>query len=190
MRSIVVVGNPRPASRTRRCAELVVRRLTGEEPAACLELAELGPRLLGSGDPAVAAATRVVATADLAVFASPTYKATYTGLLQLFLEQFGAGELTGLPAVALMLGGAPQHALAGERALKPVLSEIGCSCPAPALFVLEATWDRSPELDTWLPIARRCHRIAPPVDERLPTGEQVAGEQVADEQPTDDQRAR
>ena len=152
--TVVVVGNPKPASRTRQAAELVVERLTGAPPATVIELAELGPALLGWGDHAVEAAKQAVLGADLVVFASPTYKATYTGLLKLFLDQFAAGELHGTTAVALMLGGSPYHALAGELTLKPVLSEIGCSCPTPALFLLDSAWDAGPELDTWVDLAR------------------------------------
>jgi FMN reductase len=148
--SVVVVGNPKIGSRTRQAAELVVERLTGAPATEVIEVAELGPALLGWGDPAVEAAKQVVRDADLVVFASPTYKATYTGLLKLFLDQFDAGELHGTTAVALMLGAGPQHALAGELTLKPVLSEIGCSCPTPALFLLESTWEASPELDAWI----------------------------------------
>jgi FMN reductase len=67
-----------------------------------------------------------------------------------------------------MLGAAPHHALAGEHTLKPVLTEIGCSCPAPALFLLESAWDASPELDAWL--AR-----AVPVYDRLLGTDPTAG---------------
>jgi FMN reductase len=155
----VVVGNPKPASRTRQAGELVVERLTGAPADAVLELAELGPGLLGWGDPAVDAAKETVRSADLVVFATPTYKATYTGLLKLFLDQFGAGELHGTTAVALMLGASPVHALAGEHTLKPVLNEIGCSCPTPALFVLDSSWDASPELDLWVERARATLRL-------------------------------
>lgn len=176
MLSVTVVGNPRSGSRTARCADVVVRALTGSAPSTCLELADLGPKLLGFGDPEVETAKAAVAGADLVVFASPTFKATYSGLLQLFLEQFGAGELAGMPAVALMLGAAPHHALAGERALKPVLSEIGCSCPAPALFVLDATWEHSPELQAWLPGARRAHGL-PPVHQPASVTASGAGNQ-------------
>ena len=157
--TVVVVGNPKAASRTRRAAELVAERLTGEPPATVIELSELGPALLAWGDPAVAAAKQVVAGADLAIFATPTYKATYTGLLKLFLDQFAAGELHGTTAIALMLGGSPHHALAGELTLKPVLSEIGCSCPTPALFLLDSAWEGSPELDTWVERARDVLRL-------------------------------
>jgi FMN reductase len=103
-----------------------------------------------------------VIDADLVVWATPTYKATYTGLLKLFLDQFGAGELHGTTAIPLMLGGSPTHALAGELTLKPVLSEIGCSCPTPALFLLDSAWESSPELDTWLERARDVLRRGSP----------------------------
>jgi FMN reductase len=166
---VAVVGNPKPGSRTRRAAELVAERLSGAAPATVIELAELGPALLAWGDPAVAAAKRSVLDADLVVFASPTYKATYTALLKLFLEQFAAGELHGTTAVALMLGAAPHHALAGELTLKPVLSEIGCSCPTPALFLLESAWDAGPELDAWVERARDVLRIEPRDDRAPPT---------------------
>ena len=124
-----------------------------------IELADLGPALLGWGDPAVDAAKHAVRDAALVVFATPTYKATYTGLLKLFLDQFGAGELHGTTAVALMLGGSARHALAGELTLKPVLSEIGCSCPTPALYLLDSAWEASPELDTWVERARDVLRL-------------------------------
>jgi FMN reductase len=113
-------------------------------------VADLGAGLLGWGDPAVEAAKQALHEADLVVFASPTYKATYTGLLKLFLDQFEAGELHGTIAIPLMLGGAPRHALAAELTLKPVLSEIGCSCPTPALFLLDSEWESNPELENWL----------------------------------------
>jgi FMN reductase len=157
--TVVVVGNPRVGSRTRRAAELVVDRLTGSPPSHCIELAELGSGLLDWDDPAVTATKGVVLGADLLVFASPTFKATYTGLLKLFLDQFSAGELSGTPAVALMLGASPYHALAGELTLKPVLTEIGCSCPAPALFLLESSWESAPELEPWLARASAAHRL-------------------------------
>jgi len=143
---------------------MVARRLSGGPPADVVELAELGPGLLASGDPGVAAAKRATLDAELVVFASPTFKATYSGLLKLFLDQFAAGELSGTPAVALMLGASPRHALAGEYTLKPVLSEIGCSCPAPALFLLESEWESSPELEGWLARAAPAYRL--PAGER------------------------
>ena len=75
------------------------------------------------------------------VFASPTFKATYTGLLKLFLDQFAGGEgLRGVTAVPLMLGAGPAHALAPDIFLKPVLVELGATTPAPGLYQLDSTY--------------------------------------------------
>jgi FMN reductase len=151
---VVVVGNPRTGSRTGAAAALVCERLTDSAPASVIELAELGPALLGFGDPDVGRARDEVLGCDLLIVASPTYKATYTGLLKLFLEQFAAGELAGTPTIPLMLGASPAHSLAGEHTLKPVLAEIGASCPTPALYLLDSAWEDSPELAAWLDVAR------------------------------------
>jgi len=155
MKAVVVVGNPKPASRTRQAAELLCERLTGTPPTAVVDVIDLGPGLLGWGDPAVAAAKETVKAADLLVVASPTFKATYTGLLKLFLDQFGQGELGGIPTFPLMLGGSANHFLAPELTLRPVLVEIGASCPAPSLYLIDSDYDTSPALDEWVAIAKK-----------------------------------
>jgi FMN reductase len=153
--SVVVVGNPKPMSRTRAAAELVATKLSGVPPDHVIDVVDLGAGLLGWGDPKVAAAKDTVKSADFLVIASPTFKATYTGLLKLFLDQFGAGELGQIPTFPLMLGGSPAHALAPELTLRPVLVEIGASVPAPSLYLLDSDYETSPDLDGWLQIARR-----------------------------------
>ena len=148
--SVVVVGNPKPNSRTRAAAELLAEKLTGKPAEAVIEVIDLGVGLLGWGDPAVAEAKAMVKSTDLLIVASPTFKATYTGLLKLFLDQFGANELHGITGVALMLGAAPQHALAPELLLKPVLVEIGLTCPMPGLYLLDSAYEESDTLTAWL----------------------------------------
>ncbi|HEY8585027.1 MAG TPA: NAD(P)H-dependent oxidoreductase, partial [Capillimicrobium sp.] len=106
----VVAGNPKPGSRTLQAATMVARALTDREPDPVIDVVELGPSLLGWGDDAVKAAVEAVAAADVAVFASPTYKASFTGVLKCFLDQYGAGGLAGVVAVPLMLGAGPAHA--------------------------------------------------------------------------------
>lgn len=159
MKAVVVVGNPKPHSRTRAAAELVVKKLTGSAPTSVVEVAELGAGLLAWGDPRVAEAKETVKRADLLVVASPTYKATYTGLLKLFLDQFGAGELRQIPTVPLMLGGALNHALAPELTLRPVLVEIGASCPTPSLFLIDTEFKTSPVLDEWVESAVKSLKV-------------------------------
>ena len=150
----VVTGNPKPASRTLDAARLVAERLGGAPPAVVIDVVELGAGLLGWGDPAVAAAVEQVQGSAVAVFASPTYKATYTGLLKLFLDQFPADGLAGVVAVPLMLGGSLAHALAPELLLKPVLVELGATCPTRGLYVLDTQCADASAYERWLTAAR------------------------------------
>ena len=123
-------------------------------PDRSIDLADLGAGLLDPADAAVAAAVAAVEAAGLLVVASPTYKATYTGLLKLFLDRFPAGALAGVTAVPLMLGGDWRHSLAPEVHLKPVLAEIGASSPTRGLFLLDSDWAGSAALAGWLEVAR------------------------------------
>ena len=155
MTAVVVVGNPKPASRTLDAATRLAERLGGRAPDLVLDLVDLGPGLLGWGDEAVGRAVAQVQEARWVVVASPTYKATYTGLLKLFLDQFPAGSLDGVLAFPLMLGGAWSHALAPEVFLKPVLAELGASCPMPGLYLLDTDYEAPTGLDHWVESARR-----------------------------------
>ena len=150
MNVCIVVGNPKPRSRTYQAAQLVAERLTGAPAAAVIDLVDLGPALLDWSSPEVAARLEEVMASDMAVFASPTYKGSFTGLLKLFLDRIGTGALGGKRAVALMLGGDLRHALAPEVFLKPVLVEVGASCPAPGLFLLETEYQGSAAMDAWV----------------------------------------
>jgi FMN reductase len=134
----VVAGNPKPASRTLAAAELVARRISGRDPDTVIDVIGLGAGLLGWGDPAVAAAVEAVRACDVLIVASPTFKATYTGVLKLFLDQFQAGALSGVIAFPVMLGAGPGHALAPELLLRPVLVEMGASCPVAGLYLLDS----------------------------------------------------
>jgi FMN reductase len=150
----VVVGNPKPRSRTYQAAQLVADRLAGRPADLSIDLADLGAALLDWSDSGVSDLVKAIAATDLTVFASPTYKASYTGLLKLFIDRIGGGALAGVTAVPLMLGGHWQHALAPELLLKPVLVEIGATCPTRGLFLLETEYAGGPTLDGWLDRAR------------------------------------
>jgi FMN reductase len=155
MKTAIIVGNPKPKSRTLDAALLVASKLTGQEAELILDLVDLGPALLEYGNPNVARAIAAVQGSDIAVFASPTYKATYTGLLKLFLDQFPPDGLAGVAAFPVMLGAGPAHAMAPEYLLKPVLVELGATCPAPGLYLIDKSYAEDPSLDKWV---ERVHR--------------------------------
>jgi FMN reductase len=146
----VVVGNPKPRSRTYQAAILVAEKLAAKPPDLVVDLIDLGPALLDGADPDVGATVASLQSSSLVVVASPTYKASYTGLLKLFLDRIGTGALTGVTAVPLMLGGDLRHALAPEVFLKPVLVELGASCPTAGLFLPESDFAGSDALDRWV----------------------------------------
>lgn len=152
-RVAVVVGNPRPRSRTLAAAVHVARELAGAEPDLVVDLADLGPALLDWSDPTMAGLVEQVGAADLVVFASPTYKAAYTGLLKLFLDRFPTDGLRGV-AIPVMLGAGPGHALAPELTLRPVLTEIGGVVPVKGLYVVDAAYDDPSAYAHWLELAR------------------------------------
>jgi FMN reductase len=154
MQIAVVVGNPKPRSRTYDAAVLVAERLSGSAPETVIDVVDLGAGLLGWGDPAVKAAVESVCSADAVLVASPTYKATYTGLVKLFLDQIPADGLAGVVGIPLMLGAGPAHALAPELLLKPVLVELGATCPTKALYLLDSDFANDAVLEPWLATAR------------------------------------
>ena len=150
----VVVGNPKPASRTLDAATYLARELAGREPDLVVDLATLGPAVLDWADPEVAGLVDEIGKAALVVVASPTYKGAYTGLLKLFLDRFPGGTgLTGV-AVPLLLGGSPAHALAPELTLRPVLTEIGATVPGRGLFVIDKQHDEPAAYVDWLTATR------------------------------------
>jgi FMN reductase len=136
MRIAVVTGNPKPASRTHGVA-LAVADALGAVPDVVIDLADYAPRLFDWADEELSSLTASVAAADVAVFASPTYKAAYTGLLKAFLDRYGSNGLAGVVAVPVMTGGWAGHSLAVEVHLRPVLIELGATVPSRGLYVTE-----------------------------------------------------
>ncbi|WP_264214330.1 NADPH-dependent FMN reductase [Leisingera thetidis] len=142
MPTVVVVGNPKPASRTAQAASLLAEALTEKAPDHVIDVTDLGQGLLEWENPKVLEAVGLTGQAGLAIVATPTFKATYSGLLKLFLDQFATAEgLRGVVAVPLMLGAGPTHAMAPDLFLKPLLTELGATCPAPGLYLSDKTYE-------------------------------------------------
>lgn len=157
MTTTVVVNNPRPASRTLDATTRLEDALTCRPVDHTLDLVELGPGLLEWGDDAVGAAVHSVQQSSLVVLASPTFKATYTGLLKLFLDQFAGGTgLAGVVAVPLMLGAAPDTRDRPGSAAQACARELGGTCALPGLYLLDSTYTEDPALDAyaerWAPV--------------------------------------
>ena len=135
----VLVGNPRPASRTLQAAltlrEALAATLGVPVDGPVVDAATLAPVVFTDAD-AVKAALTALGGAEVLVVATPTYKAAYTGLLKAVLDQAPPGWLLGKVVVPLQIAASDRHALAVEVHLRPVLTELGALVPQ-ALFLNE-----------------------------------------------------
>lgn len=146
---LALVGNPQRESRTRAVAESVAAALaarSGARVEETVELADIAEHLFRHPSEVVDAVRERVLAADVVIVASPTYKATYTGLLKAFLDRFDAGALQAVTAVPLLTVGSPAHALAVEVSLRPLLVELGASVPTRGIAFPAAQVDQRDEI--------------------------------------------
>lgn len=145
-RVVVVVGNPRPGSRTATLAVdlagAIGSALTPHADGAVAEVLDLAALTEQLGAPLGADSAQrweqplaTLHAADLLIVATPTYKGSYTGLLKSFLDHVGGGALRDVTAVPVTTVGSPAHTLAAEVHLRPLLVELGASLPTEALVV-------------------------------------------------------
>lgn len=164
---LAVSGNPRSGSRTHRVGRALAAALAGGDPVAELEVITVADQLFLAPDqrsPELKEAVTALQTADLAIIATPVYKASYTGLLKSFLDLYNAGDLTGVVAVPVVVSGSPAHSFVGEIHLRPLLTELGATVATPPFTVAEGQLDG---LDGLVADWTGRHR---PVIDRLLTG--------------------
>lgn len=144
----VVVGNPKPASRTRKIAELLVEKLLdqGTYEAQVIDLADYTNEIFAWPSEVMGSLNAVVADSDLAIFASPTYKATYTGLLKAFLDRYPANGLAGVTAIPVHTGADFTHAMGPTFTLSPLLVELGATVPGRGFYLALSQLERVDEV--------------------------------------------
>ncbi len=148
LKVMVVVGNPKPASRTRKVAELLVAKLLtpGAYELEVIDLADHTDEIFAWPSEKMAAMNAAVAESDLVVFASPTYKATYTGLLKAFLDRYPANGLAGVTAIPLHTGADFVHAMGPTFTLSPLLVELGATVPGRGFYLSLSQMDKLEEV--------------------------------------------
>lgn len=147
-RVVVLIGNPKAGSRTRQLAEQAAAALVPTAAATTVDIATLAAGLLVPwqlSEQARAAVDQVLA-ADLVVLGTPTYKASYPGVLKLFLDTFAAGSLAGTVVQPVITVGGPVHRHLVDIHLRPVLTELGALTPVPSLISTESEIEDSPAL--------------------------------------------
>ena len=129
---VVLVGNPRPESRTRALAEHVASFIQST-PADVIELAEV-TGVSYTNVPVAAprpddTALERVRNARVLIVATPSYKGTYTGLLKLFLDHLTYDDLQRVVALPIAVAASDVHAEATVADLSRLLRELGAHVP-------------------------------------------------------------
>jgi FMN reductase len=163
----VVVGNPKPRSRTLKVAEALAEKLFGTagRNADLIDLADYRDEILSWPSEKMDALNARVAASDFVIFASPTYKATYTGLLKVFLDRYPANGLAGVTAIPLLTGADQAHAMGPTVNLAPLLVELGAIVPGRGLYFVIGQIDRMDEIiqaaaDQYATALRRVAEVA------------------------------
>lgn len=142
---LILAGSPSARSRTGALAQHVGDELALDgHSVEILALRDLPAGALlaaDAADPAIAAAVRQVLAADALVVATPIYKASYSGLLKVFLDLLPQSALQGKVVLPLATGGTVAHLLAIDYGLRPVLVSLGARHITTGRFVLDTHID-------------------------------------------------
>jgi len=166
MSALLIAASPSEHSRSAAlldAAGLALERVG--VPVRSLSLRELPAEALlraRSADAALRDAFAQLAEADAVVFATPIYKAAYSGLLKVFLDLLPQDGLHGKWVWPLATGGSPAHTLALDHSLRPVLDNLGAHQVVPSVFGLDSQIVWSPDRDA--------ARIDAPIQARLDAG--------------------
>lgn len=149
MSVLLMAGSPSERSRSAALLERVGRQLAqrGVETEH-LRIRDLSPQALllaDFGHRSVLAAINQVAEAQAIVVATPVYKAAYSGVLKVLLDLLPQTALKGKTVLPLATGGSPNHMLALDYALRPVLQSLGARHILPGVYATDAQVALTPE---------------------------------------------
>jgi FMN reductase len=142
MTVLLVAGSPSEHSRSAALLDAVQQRLQlrGVDVER-LHIRDLSPQALLLADfshPSVTHAVSLVARARAIVVATPVYKAAYSGVLKVFLDLLPQTAFKTKHVLPLATGGSPNHMLALDYALRPVLQSLGAAHILPGVYATDA----------------------------------------------------
>lgn len=129
MSILLVGGSPSVVSRSGHLVGYIGALLErgGQSEVEYLMVRDLPPKALLHAEfdhPGIADALQKVARADAVVFATPVYKAAYSGLLKAFIDLLPQFGLNGKLVLPVASGGSMAHTLVLDYALRPVLASL------------------------------------------------------------------
>ncbi len=149
MTVLLIAGSPSEKSRSAALLDGVQQRLHARGAhVERLQIRDLSPQALilaDFGHRSISHAIGRVANADVVVVATPVYKAAYSGVLKVFLDLLPQTALQGKTVLPLATGGSPNHMLALDYALRPVLQSLGARHILSSIYATDAQVPLTPE---------------------------------------------
>ena len=138
---LAISGSPSLKSRTAMVAQHVLGLLKSEGlETKFLSVRDLPAEALlraNTSEPLVADAIAAVESASGIVFATPIFKAAYSGLLKCMLDILPQFALAGKAILPIATGGSVAHVLALDYGLRPVLQSMGARHIVQSHFIPE-----------------------------------------------------
>jgi len=146
---LIISGSPSLSSRLYGPVQYLQGRLAEEGfVGELLHIVELPPADLVTANFAgveIREALRKVEEADAIVFASPVYKASYSGVLKTFLDLIPQEGLRDKPVLPIFVGGTIAHLLSIDYSLKPVLNALAARNILGGVYSVDREIERRPE---------------------------------------------
>jgi FMN reductase len=143
---LIVLGSVTPPGRMHRALQRAQERLAGSHPSRRVRLLDLAEHRLGFADGRppeqmgddTATAVSAITEAKSVIFASPVYRASFTGALKNLLDHVPVEALQGKPCGIVAMGATQHHYLGVDRHLRDVLSWFGALVAPTSVYLTSA----------------------------------------------------
>jgi FMN reductase len=96
--------------------------------------------LTGFAAPKLAAAIEQLTASDGAIFVTPIFTTSYSGLFKSFIDVLDPDALTGMPVLLAATGGTERHSLALEYAMRPLFSYLHAVVVPTTVYAASSDW--------------------------------------------------
>jgi len=139
-----ILGSPFSGSSSEKIVNLVIESLpTSNWDTRVIDLAKISSDalLLRKEDETLNSSIDYVVNSTVIIAATPTYRATYTGLIKSFFDQLPADSLAGILLLPIQTGGSPEHSLSIEYGLVPMVRTLGALVSTKPIFSWNEHWN-------------------------------------------------
>ena len=144
----VVLGSPFPGSSSEKIADFILSKLNSNKwNKYVVDLSTISAEALLLRDKSndLDQSIEKVTESDLIISTSPTYRATYTGLLKSFFDKFPLYSLVNKFALAVQTGGSADHGLTIEYGMGPMLRSLGATILSSSIYSWGEDWTEQKE---------------------------------------------